>query len=189
MDRPSVRQPVAVSGVAVVIAVDAAKLLHLLHDLDGVLFYQVVVGQELLLLRAAVQLRRGQDMGDGAHAMEQHGDELDEDDGEKEEHKHDTDRLQMQVLFRDQDLKVESKLVKNAKEGTNPCKCSNLLILCDGNVFLDAKWPVDVEGILVQREHEYDQNEERVEDREEEDCLVSQLHQALFDISLKATID
>ena len=43
-------------------------------------------------------------MRDGAEAVEEHGDELDEDDGEEEEHQYDADRLEVQVLLRDDDL-------------------------------------------------------------------------------------
>ena len=51
-------------------------------------------------------------------------------------------------------------------------------ILRDGRVLLDAPGPVDVEGVLVQGQHEDDQDEEGVEDGEEEDGLVAQLLQA-----------
>ena len=53
-------------------------------------------------------------MGDGAHAMEQHGDKLDEDDGEEEEHEHDTNGFQVKVLFCDQDLGRKNVIVLSA---------------------------------------------------------------------------
>ena len=37
--------------------------------------------------------------------MEEHGSELDDDDGEEKEDEDDTDRLQVKVLLRDDDLK------------------------------------------------------------------------------------
>ena len=43
-------------------------------------------------------------MGQRAEAMEQHGRELDNQDEREEEHKHETDRLQLEVFFRDVDL-------------------------------------------------------------------------------------
>ena len=36
--------------------------------------------------------------------MEQHGHELDDDDGKEEEHQDDTDRFQVEVLFRHDNL-------------------------------------------------------------------------------------
>jgi hypothetical protein len=38
--------------------------------------------------------------------VEEHGHKLDDNDGEEEEHKDDTDRLQVEVLFRDDDLEI-----------------------------------------------------------------------------------
>ena len=52
-----------------------------------------------------MELRGGQNVGNGTHTMEQHGDELNEDDGEEKEHEDNTNRLQMQVLFGDDNLK------------------------------------------------------------------------------------
>lgn len=43
-------------------------------------------------------------MGDSAKAMEQHSHKLDNEDEGKEEHKHETDGLQLQVLLADEDL-------------------------------------------------------------------------------------
>ena len=49
-------------------------------------------------------------MGEGAEPVEQHGAELDEDDGEEKEHQNDADGLQVEVLDRHNDLKKkESK--------------------------------------------------------------------------------
>lgn len=58
------------------------------------------------LLVAASELRRGQDMRDGAEAMEQHGHELDNQNEGEEEHEHQTDRFQLQVFLRDGHLEV-----------------------------------------------------------------------------------
>lgn len=43
-------------------------------------------------------------MGDGAEAMEQHSHKLNDQDEGKEEHKHQTNGLQLQVLLADEDL-------------------------------------------------------------------------------------
>ena len=59
-----------------------------------------------------------------------------------------------------------------------------LIIISDGDVGLDSKWPVDVENILVQSQHEDNQDEEGVEHGEEEYSLVSQLLQSLGDEGL-----
>lgn len=40
-------------------------------------------------------------MRQGSKAMEQHGTKLDHQDQRKEEHEHQTDRFQLEVLFRD----------------------------------------------------------------------------------------
>ena len=53
-----------------------------------------------------------------------------------------------------------------------------LFILCIRDVLLHAERPVDVERVLVQGEHEDDEDEERVEHRKEEDHLVAQLFEA-----------
>ena len=53
-----------------------------------------------------------------------------------------------------------------------------LFILCIRDVLLHAEGPVDVERVLVQGEHEDDEDEEGVEHREEEDHLVAQLFEA-----------
>lgn len=49
-------------------------------------------------------------MGDGTKAMEQHGNELDDEDEGKEEHKHQTNGLQLQVFLADEDLKGTARL-------------------------------------------------------------------------------
>ena len=59
-----------------------------------------------------------------------------------------------------------------------------LIIISDGDVGLDSKWPVDVENILVQSQHEDNQDEEGVEHGEKEHGLVSQLLQPLGDEGL-----
>lgn len=43
-------------------------------------------------------------MGQGAETMEQHGNELDDQNQTEEEHKHQTDGLELQVLFANQHL-------------------------------------------------------------------------------------
>ena len=48
-----------------------------------------------------------------------------------------------------------------------------LIIISDGDVGLDSKWPVDVENILVQSQHEDNQHEEGVEHGEKEYGFVS----------------
>ena len=60
-----VGQPVAGRAVTVVVAVQPLQPLHLLDDLHRVFLYQVLVGQHVLLLVAAVEFCAGQDVGDG----------------------------------------------------------------------------------------------------------------------------
>ena len=60
-----------------------------------------------------------------------------------------------------------------------------LFIFSDSNVLLDAEWPVDVQGVLVQRQHEDDQDEESVKHREEEHGLVPEFLQVVLDFRLK----
>ena len=59
-----------------------------------------------------------------------------------------------------------------------------LIIISDGDVGLDSEWPVDVENILVESQHEDNQHEEGVEHGKEEHCFVSQLLQSLSDEGL-----
>ena len=52
--------------------------------------------------------------------MKEHGRELDDDDREEEKHEHDSDRLQMKVLFRNNYLKLaKNKIIKNSFRGGN----------------------------------------------------------------------
>ena len=60
-----------------------------------------------------------------------------------------------------------------------------LFIFSDSNVLLDAQWPVDVQRVLVQREHEDDKDEESVKDREEEHRLVPKFFQISLDFGLE----
>ena len=62
---------------------------------------------------------------------------------------------------------------------------SNLIGLCDCDVLLDPERPVNVENVFVERQHEHDQHEERVEHCKIEDGHVAQLFQALFDFFLE----
>ena len=48
-------------------------------------------------------------MSDGTHAMEQHGNKLNEDNGKEKKDQDNTDGLQMQVLLGDDDLKITKK--------------------------------------------------------------------------------
>ena len=66
LDCLPVGQSVAGCTVAVVVAVQTPQPLHLLHDLHGVLLDEVLVGQDVVLLRAAVELCAGQDVGNGS---------------------------------------------------------------------------------------------------------------------------
>jgi len=56
---------------------------------------------------------------------------------------------------------------------------SNLIVLCNCNVLLDPEGPVNVQRVLVQRQHEHNQDKERVEHGEVEDGHVPQLSQSL----------
>lgn len=60
--------------------------------------------QQFYLLVAASELSGGQDVGEGAKAMEQHSHKLDDEDEGKEEHKHQTNGLKLQMLLTDEDL-------------------------------------------------------------------------------------
>ena len=111
---------VAGSTVAVVVSVDALEPLHLLDNLHGILFDQCFVREDVLLLCAAVQVCARQDVGNCSKSgentfnsfpcvyvcvpVEQHGNELDDNDGEEEEHEDDSDGLKVQILFGDDDL-------------------------------------------------------------------------------------
>ena len=55
---------------------------------------------------------------------------------------------------------------------------SDLLIFGVCDVLLHAKRPVDVQRVLVQGEHEHDEDEQRVKHGEEEDHFVPQLFEA-----------
>ena len=59
-------EPVAGRTVAVVVAVQTPQSLHLLHNLHGVLLDDVLVAEDVVLLRAAVELCAGQDVGNGS---------------------------------------------------------------------------------------------------------------------------
>lgn len=104
VDCLPVGQPIARGGFAVVLSVNAAQLLHLFDDLDGVFLYERFVGKDVLLPGEAVEVRRREDMRESSETMEQHGNELDHDDQEEKEDEHDSDGLQVQILLRDDDL-------------------------------------------------------------------------------------
>ena len=61
---------------------------------------------------------------------------------------------------------------------------SNLIGLSDCDVLLDAQWPVYVEDVLIQRQHEHDEYEEGVEHGKVEHSHVPQLLQAFSDFFL-----
>ena len=69
-----------------------------------ILFYECFVGENFVLLVAAVEFGGGQDVAEGAEPVEQHGAELDQDDGEEKEDQDDTDRLQVKVFDGNDDL-------------------------------------------------------------------------------------
>ena len=121
LNRVPLCKSVAGSTVAVVVSVDALEPLHLLDNLHGILFDQCFVREDVLLLCAAVQVCARQDVGNCSKSgentfnsffmfpcvcvpVEQHGNELDDNDGEEEEHEDDSDGLKVQVLFGDNDL-------------------------------------------------------------------------------------
>ena len=64
-------------------------------------------------------------------------------------------------------------------------KQNYLVIWSDGPVLLSSEWPVDVERVLVEGQHEHDQDEKGVEDGEKEHGLVPQLFQTLSSFSLQ----
>ena len=55
---------------------------------------------------------------------------------------------------------------------------SDLVIFSEGPVLLDPEGPVNVQDVLVQRQHEHNQHEQRVEHGKEEHRLVPQLLQS-----------
>ena len=59
LDGFPVSESVAGRTVAVVVAVQTPQSLHLLHNLHGVLLYDVLVAEDVVLLGAAVELRAG----------------------------------------------------------------------------------------------------------------------------------
>ena len=117
----SLCKSVASSTVAVVVSIDAFQPLHLLHNLYCVFLNQSFVGEDILLLRAAVQVCARQDVRNCSESeeklvsfasildyagvpVEEHGNELNDNDGEEEEHENNSDGLKVQVLFGDNDL-------------------------------------------------------------------------------------
>ena len=64
-------------------------------------------------------------------------------------------------------------------------KQNYLVIWSDGPVLLSSEGPVDVERVLVEGQHEHDQDEKGVEDGEEKHGLVPQLFQTLSSFSLQ----
>lgn len=69
------------------------------------LVYQCVLRKILaLLVEAQIEVSRGQDMGQSSKPMEQHGCELDDQNQGEEEHKHQSNRFQLQILFADMNL-------------------------------------------------------------------------------------
>ena len=117
----SLCESIASSAVAVVVSIDAFQPLHLLHNLHCVLLDQSLVREHILLLGAAVQVCARQDVRNCSESgekcvslasishylwspVEQHGNELDHNDGEEEEHENNSNGLKVQVLFGDDDL-------------------------------------------------------------------------------------
>lgn len=62
--------------------------------------------RQIVRLLAAAQVRRRQNVRNRSETMEHHGGELNDQDQREEEHKHQTDGLQLQVLFADVDLRA-----------------------------------------------------------------------------------
>ena len=44
---------------------------------------------------------------------------------------------------------------------------ANLVVISDGDVGLDTKWPVNVENIFVESQHEHNQDKQSIEDGKE----------------------
>ena len=118
----SLSKSIASSTVAIIVSIDAFQPLHLFHYLHCILLNQSLVGEDILLLSAAVQVCARQDVRNSPESggknvwftsipdhgvcipVEQHGNELDDDDGEEEEHEDNSNWLKMQILFGDNDL-------------------------------------------------------------------------------------
>ena len=62
-----------------------------------------------LVVAAGVELARRHDVRQGAEAVEQHGEELDDQDECEEEHENETDRLHLKVLLVDENLSINEE--------------------------------------------------------------------------------
>ena len=62
---------------------------------------------------------------------------------------------------------------------------SNLIIIGDSNVGLDTEGPVNVENVLIEGQHEDNQDEEGIEHGEKEHWLIPQLLKPSGDNSLQ----
>ena len=69
-------------------------------------------------------------MAEGAEPVEQHGAELDQDDGEEKEDQDDANGLQMQVLLGNDDLKKIQKIsILEADDSEYRCTCSSSVMV------------------------------------------------------------
>lgn len=64
-----------------------------------------------LFTATPVQFRGCQNVRDSSEPMEQHSGKLDDENEGKEEHKHQTDGLQLEVFFGDQHLGVQERQI------------------------------------------------------------------------------
>ena len=131
----SLCKSVASSTVAVVVSINSFQPLHLFHNFHCILLNQSLVGEDVLLFSAAVQVRARQNVRNSPESggknvwftsipdhdvcipVEQHGNELDDDDGKEEEHEDNSNWLKMQILFGDNDLGKRELLLL----GPNSC--------------------------------------------------------------------
>ena len=65
-----------------------------------------------------------------------------------------------------------------------PPQAANLSILSHSNVLFDTEGPVNMQNILVQGQHEHNQDEQSVEDSKEKYWLVPQLLETSCNFSL-----
>ena len=61
---------------------------------------------------------------------------------------------------------------------------TNLIVICNCNIGLDSKGPVNMENIFVEGQHEHNQDEQGVEHGKEEHRFVSKFLQSSCDQSL-----
>ena len=81
---------------------------------------------------------------------------------------------------------MQTKIAVHPINTTTTARAANLIILGQSPVLFDTEGPVNMQDILVQGQHEYNQHEQSVEDGKEEYRLVSQLLETSCNFSLQS---